>query len=76
MSGAWAASGTWGLALLMRQGLAAWMHAWPQQSNDDSPSHKCLLPSVTSSALPASISGQLVAVLTNMVFTTRQEVLA
>jgi len=75
MNGAWSASGAWGLALFMRQGLAAWMHAWPRQVGDDPPVHKPISPTVTSSALPTALSGQLVAVLANMVFTSRQEVL-
>ena len=76
MSGAWSASGAWGLALFMRQGLAAWMHAWPRKTGDDPPVHKRISPTVTSSALPTSLSGQLVTVLANMVFTARQEVFA
>ena len=76
VSGAWSASGAWGLALFMRQGLAAWMQAWPRQDDDDSPARKHTPSTVASSALPASVSGQLVTVLTNMVFTATQEVLA
>ena len=76
MNGAWSASGAWGLAMFMRQGLAAWMHAWPRQTGDDPPAHKPTSPTVTPSALPSSLSGQLVTVLANMVFTARQEVSA
>jgi hypothetical protein len=76
MNGAWSASGAWGLAMFMRQGLAAWMHAWPRQDNDDSPASKHTSSTFASSALPTSVSGQLVKVLTNMVFTARQEVFA
>lgn len=76
MHGAWSAGGAWGLALFMRQGMAAWMHAWPQQTRDDPPIQKRASSVVTSSALPASVSGQLVTVLANMVFTSRQEVFA
>jgi len=76
MNGAWSASGTWGLALFMRQGLAVWMHAWPRQLGDDPPHPKPPLPNVPSAALPASLSGQLVTVLANMVFTARQEAVA
>jgi predicted Abi (CAAX) family protease len=75
MSGAWSASGAWGLVLFMRQGVAAWMHAWPQQVGDDPPATKPALPTVTL-ALPTSVSGQLVTVLANMVFTAKQEVFA
>jgi hypothetical protein len=60
----------------MRQGLASWMHAWPQQSGDDSSATKHSSSTVASSALPTSVFGQLVKVLTNMVFTSRQEVFA
>jgi hypothetical protein len=62
--------------MFMRQGLAAWMHAWPRQTGDDPPARKPTSPAVTSSALPSSLSGQLVRVLANMVFTARQEVFA
>jgi hypothetical protein len=76
MNGQWSAGGSWGLTLFMRQGLAAWMHAWPRQVGDDPPHPKPSSPSVPSSALPACVSGQLVTVLANMVFTAIQEVLA
>jgi len=76
MKGEWSASGNWGLTLLMRQGLAAWMHAWPRQVGDDPPHPKPPLPSVPSTALSATLSGQLVTVLANMVFTARQEAVA
>ena len=76
MNGAWAAAGAWGLALFMRQGMAAWMHAWPQQTGDDPPVPEHAPSVVTPSALPASVSGQLVTVLANMVLTARQEVFA
>ena len=69
-------SGSWGLTLFVRQGLAAWMHAWPRQMGDDPPIPEPTLPSVPSSALPTSLSGQLVTVLANMIFTARQEALA
>ena len=76
MNGTWSASGAWGLALLMRRGLAAWMHAWPGQTGDDPSVPKHTPPTITSWALPSSLSGQLVTVLANMVFTARQEVFA
>jgi hypothetical protein len=76
LNGASPAGGAWGLSLLMRQGLAAWMHAWPQQSGHDPPVSRPSLPSIASSALSPSLSGQLVTVLANMVFTAQQEVLA
>jgi hypothetical protein len=76
LSGAWSVSGACGLALFMRQGLAAWMHAWPRQVGDDPPVHKHTSATVTSSVLPLSLSGQLVTVLANMVFTARQEAVA
>ncbi len=76
MNGAWSAGGAWGLALFMRQGMAAWMHAWPQQTGDDPPVPKRAPSVVTPSALSTSVSGQLVTVLANMVLTARQEVFA
>ena len=69
--------GSWGLALFVRQGLAAWMRAWPEPMADGPPSHpRPSLPCVPSPVLSTSISGQLVNVLANMVFTARQEVFA
>lgn len=67
-------AGPWGLGLLVRQGLVAWMRAWPQSRQE---TH--VAPAVCSApapAMPASVSGPLVDVLTNMIFTTRQEALA
>jgi hypothetical protein len=61
--------------MFMRQGLAAWMHAWPRQAGDDPLIQKRTPSVVTSSALPSSLSGQLVTVLANMVLTARQEIL-
>ena len=74
MNGAWSAGRSWGLALFMRQGLAAWMHAWPRQVGDDPPQPKPTSPGVSSAALPASVSGQLVTVLANMVLAAKQEI--
>jgi hypothetical protein len=51
------------------------MHAWPRQVGDDPPVQKPVSSTIASSALPPSLSGQLVTVLANMVFTSRQEVL-
>lgn len=74
---AWAGSagGSWGLALFLRQGLAAWMYAWPQQANRPAASAQpppCDAP--RPAGVPSSMAGQLVTVLANMVFTARQEV--
>lgn len=71
----WSASGSWGLTLFLRQGLLAWMHAWPQQVGPDPPAAKPTGPSVPSSTVSSSLSTQLVTVLTNMILTARQEVL-
>ena len=76
LDGAWSAGGAWGLAMFMRQGLAAWMHAWPRQTGDEPLARQHTSSTVASSALPTSVSGQLVKVLANMVFTARQEVVA
>jgi hypothetical protein len=72
----WSAGGAWGLTLFLRQGLAAWMHAWPRQTGDDPPHPQPPSPSAPPSALPTSLSGQLVTILANMVLTARQEALA
>jgi hypothetical protein len=75
MDGARSVGGSWGLALFMRQGLAAWMHARPRHVGDDPPSSERPPPAATPSALPDSLAGQLVTILANMVLTIRQEIL-
>jgi hypothetical protein len=60
------------MALLMHHGLAAWMHAWPEEPHDKPAPAK---PSPPPAELPRSAFDPLVVILANMVFTARQEVL-
>jgi len=76
MNGTWSAGGAWGSALFMRQGLVAWMRAWPQPTTDDPPVPQPTASTVTPTELSSSLSGQLITILANMVFTARQEVFA
>jgi hypothetical protein len=60
--------GCWGLALFMRQGLAAWMRAWPPGAEPAGPSgHSLQQPLIDRSSLPSNLHAQVVAVLVNMV---------
>jgi hypothetical protein len=69
--------GAWGLALFLRQGMRAWMQAWPApvtaEAADPSPAIQVvspispsMLPS-SSGALPADLTRQLVPVLAHMI---------
>jgi len=69
------AGSSWGLALFLRRGLSAWMHAWPQEVGTDPPVPQPALPSVPCPAVSTSFGPQLVTVLANMILTARQEVL-
>ena len=65
------ASAGWGLALACRQGLAAWMRAWPQ----DLPTTP--MPAGVGAAagmLPADLRGQVTLILADMILTRQQEV--
>ncbi len=73
LEGAW--STRWGLTLFLRQGLSAWMHAWPQEVGTDPPVPQPALPRVSRPAVSTSSCPQLVTVLANMILTARQEVL-
>ncbi len=70
----WSTSGSWGLTLFLRQGLSAWMHAWPQQVGTNPSAVQPALPSAPSRTVSSSLSMQLVTVLANMILTVRQEV--
>jgi hypothetical protein len=63
------------LTLFLRQGLSAWMHAWPQQVGTDPPAAQPAFPNAPSPTISSSLSMQLVTVLVNMILTARQEVL-
>ncbi len=71
VDGATSAGRRGGLALVMRQGLVAWMRAWPRRT--EAPRARQQLPC---SAVPAiaTDAGPLVAVLAGMIFNARQEV--
>jgi hypothetical protein len=63
------------LTLFLRQGLSAWMHAWPPQVETDPPAAKSAWSGVFSPSVSSSLPTQLVMVLANMILTARQEVL-
>jgi len=50
------------------------MHAWPQETEVDPPSEKPASATLDASALFPALSGQLVAILANMVLAAREEV--
>jgi hypothetical protein len=62
--------------MFCRQGLAAWMRAWPRQAGNNGQVQKHPPSAITRSALPSSVCGQLVTVLAHMVLTARQEAIA
>jgi hypothetical protein len=60
--------GYWGLALLMRQGLAAWMRAWPPCADPARlGGHSLPLPVTDYPSLPSNLRAQITTVLVNMV---------
>ena len=67
--------GAWGLALFLRQGLVAWLQAWPVTPPTTLPSPAALAaspapPAVIQSSsvtLPANLTRQLVPVLASMI---------
>jgi len=66
-------SAGWGLALACRQGLAAWMRAWPQ----DLPAMP--MPAgggAAADTLPADLRGRVTLILADMILTRQQEVYA
>jgi hypothetical protein len=62
----------WGLALVERQGLVAWMRAWPP---DTSPSPLPVLAqeSDRSCSLPSDLCGQIASVMADMILSHRQQ---
>jgi hypothetical protein len=63
------------LTLFLRQGLSAWLRAWPQQVGTDPTAAKSAWSGVSSPTVSSSLSMQLVTVLANMILTAGQEVL-
>jgi hypothetical protein len=71
------ADGSWGLALFMRRGLAAWMDAWPSPTgNTTAPGSTPPPGSASPVAVPSPLSGPLVTILASMVFAARREACA
>lgn len=72
-----AANGRWGLALFIRQGLVAWMQAWPgcspagSASADPMPRRIADRPS-----LPSNLRSQITSVLVNMLLGDQRRVFA
>jgi len=67
-------AGRWGLALFTCRGFAAWMRAYPQQ-DDDPPNPRRPSSTAAPAQMPTFLTGPLVTILANMIFTARQEVL-
>jgi len=59
------------LALAARQGLAAWMRAWPPDSSRV-PTHVNGVRAAN--FLPANLRGQITLIMANMVLTHKQEI--
>lgn len=60
------------VTVFVRQGLAAWMQAWPEEASCPIP-----LPATHESArLPAGLYGDVTQLLVDMIFQHRQETLA
>lgn len=69
--------GYWGLTLFMRQGLAAWMRAWPPCTETGRLSKPPLQqPIINLPSLPSNLRAQITTVLVNMVLGVQQEVFA
>jgi hypothetical protein len=68
----------WGRALVIRQGLVAWMDAWPRQPAVVIPAAtRATTPTGTGAAvLPADLRPQAIHILVNMILARRPEVLA
>jgi hypothetical protein len=66
--------GGWGQALASRQGLAAWMRAWPAEAPPAAPP---LADSTTAiHPLPDNLRGQIALVMADMILSHQQEILA
>jgi hypothetical protein len=59
----------WGLALVVRQGTAAWMRAWPADAAPPPP------PVVTEAlhSLPSDLCGQITVVMADMILSHQQQ---
>ena len=72
----WASGGgRWGYALFVRQGLVAWMRAWPRRSVPERPDEHQTQPAGSDRpSLPSNLCQQITTVLVNMILGSRQEV--
>jgi hypothetical protein len=61
--------------MFCRQGLAAWMHAWPQADRGISERRLSSSPAA-SSMVPAGLTEPLVGILASMVFSAGREAVA
>jgi hypothetical protein len=67
----------WGLALASRQGVAAWMRAWPAEALPAPPLPPCVAdPATAIHSLPDSLRGQIALVMADMILTHQQEIRA
>jgi len=72
----WASGGgRWGYTLFIRQGLVAWMRAWPKRSMSERPDEHQRQPAGSDGpSLPSNLCEQVTMVLVNMILGSRQEV--
>jgi len=59
----------WGLALVVRQGTAAWMRAWPQDFSPPPPP----VATETPHSLPSDLCGQITLVMADMILSHQQQ---
>jgi hypothetical protein len=72
-----AANSHWGVALFIRQGLAAWMEAWPKCTVPAPPNEPLISQHIADPpSLPSDLRSQITSVLVNMVLGGQQEVFA
>lgn len=70
-------SGGWGRALVIRRGLAAWMHAWPRHLTATLREPRAPAPPpLQEPHIPAVLRPQVTHILVNMILSTRSEVLS
>lgn len=69
---------SWGLTLFFRQGLVAWMHAWPREhslTHESSDTHRPVDDSIDLSERSPSLKTQIALVLADMVLNRPWEVM-
>jgi hypothetical protein len=75
LDGGASGSGRWGYTLFARQGLVAWMRAWPKRDAARDPGgHQTQRASSDRPSLPSNLSEQITMVVVNMILGSRQEI--